>query len=95
MTIAMTAEIEDLVGALLKSGNYQSAEDVILKGLQLLEAQERKFVSTRRDLQAGLDDLREGRFITIDSEAEMEAFKEDVIRRGRERIKQKEQLFYV
>ena len=91
MTIAMTSEIEALVGARLQSGNYQSAEDVILKGLQLLEVQEKKFIAMRRDLHAGLDDLREGRFIAIDSDAEMEAFKEDVIRRGRERIQQKEQ----
>ena len=42
----------------------------------------------RRELQAGLDDLRAGRSITLTSKADIEAFVKGVILRGRERSQQ-------
>ena len=90
MTIALSSEMEALVGARLRSGNYQSAEDVILKGLQLLEAQERKTLSLRQELQVGLDDVRAVRVTTIASESDASTLIEDIIRRGRERLQKKE-----
>lgn len=37
MKITLTSELEQLITTQLKTGQYQTAEEVILKALQLLE----------------------------------------------------------
>lgn len=85
MTVMLSGEIEELVNERVKSGAYRSAEEVILLGLRLLKAQEEKLADLRRAIQAGVDDIQQGRFKTYTTDAELDDLVADVIRQGQER----------
>ncbi|PSF35532.1 hypothetical protein C7H19_16090 [Aphanothece hegewaldii CCALA 016] len=42
MNITLTSELEQLITTQLKTGKYQTAEEVIVKALQLLETSQRR-----------------------------------------------------
>ncbi|NOT63206.1 MAG: hypothetical protein HOP19_23600 [Acidobacteria bacterium] len=63
-----------------------SEEKALLVRRQLPEAHASNFITMRRELQAGLDDLRAGRSTTLTSKADVVAFVVGVIVRGRERL---------
>lgn len=42
MNITLTSELEQLITTQLETGQYQTAEEVILKALQLLEMSQRR-----------------------------------------------------
>ena len=62
-----------------------SEEKALLRRMQLPEAQASNFITMRRELQAGLDDLRAVSATTLISKAEVVAFVVGVIVRGCER----------
>lgn len=81
---------ERFVAALVESGRYSSASEVVRAGLRLLEDQESlrelKLAELRRDIQAGIDDLDSGRYIELVTEQHKKALAERVKRRGRKRL---------
>lgn len=85
MTITLTDEIEELISEKVKSGAYQSADEVIIASLRLLKAQEKGMEALRREIMLGIEDIRQGRFTTYTTDAELEAFSDEVIRQGQER----------
>lgn len=67
--IVLTDHQEQLVGTLVKAGRYQNASEVLREGLRLVEEQElqhqQKLLALRDAVAEGLQDVAEGRTITL------------------------------
>jgi antitoxin ParD1/3/4 len=91
MNITLTPELENLINEKVKSGRYASPGEVIREGLRLLKEQDElkriRLEELRREVQKGIDDMREGRFTTYNSPEELA---DEIIRRGMEKLKAKE-----
>ena len=88
MPSSLPPELQHFVEQELTTGKYQSADDVIREGLELLR--QRKLHELRRDVDAGLHQLDRGEGIQIGSEESLAAFFDDVKKRGRERLEAKQ-----
>lgn len=66
MNISLSPELEAIVNDKVKSGQYNSASEVIREGIRLLqqhdEMREKKLEALRIEIQKGIDDLEAGRF---------------------------------
>lgn len=60
-TVELDAKNQELVAALVKSGRYTSADDVINDGLRLVHWREQKQAEFDAEIEKGLDDIRSGR----------------------------------
>jgi antitoxin ParD1/3/4 len=85
MTITVTDEIEELINEKVKSGAYQSADEVIMESLRLLQAKEEGMEALRQEIMRGVASIQQGRFTTLTTDAEVEAFSDEIIRRGQEK----------
>ena len=85
MTITLTAELEEAIHAKVKSGAYKSADDVIKTSLRLLGAQEQGMDALRREIVRGVEDIQNGRFSSHETNTELEAFFDEIIRQSRDR----------
>jgi antitoxin ParD1/3/4 len=85
MTITLTDELEELINEKVKSGAYKSADEVVMESLRLLKAKEEGMEALRREIMLGLADIEQGRFTTYTTDEELEAFSDEIIRRGQER----------
>ncbi|HYG77530.1 MAG TPA: type II toxin-antitoxin system ParD family antitoxin [Planctomycetota bacterium] len=67
MNVSLTPELEKFVTKLVKSGNYQSASEVVRDGLRLMqerdEIREAKLQALRADLKLGLDSIERGNVV--------------------------------
>lgn len=84
MEITLTAELENLVKEEIASGNFDSPAEVVRESLLLLKEsrlpREVRRENLRREIQKGIDAMRQGQFRTYDSADEMI---EDVIKEAR------------
>ena len=91
MNIVLSPELENLVNEQVKSGLYDSPSEVVRDGLLLLKekAQLRHLrrEELRREVQKGIDAMREGRYKTYNSAEELA---EDVIGEARAEFEQKQ-----
>ena len=95
--VSLTPHFEKFIKRKIKSGTYSDASHVVLAALQRLEQDEAiptmvdepESASTKAKVLLGLAEIERGDCIEIRSNAEMKAFLEDVIIRGRERLKRK------
>ncbi|HST50447.1 MAG TPA: type II toxin-antitoxin system ParD family antitoxin [Pyrinomonadaceae bacterium] len=85
MTITLTDELEEMINAKVRSGEYESADEVVRESLRLLKAKEEGMDALRREILRGVEDIEQGRFTTYGTDAELEAFSEEIIRQGQER----------
>ncbi|MCP9495540.1 MAG: type II toxin-antitoxin system ParD family antitoxin [Pyrinomonadaceae bacterium MAG19_C2-C3] len=85
MTITLTNELEELINAKVRDGEYKSADEVVMESLRLLKAKEEGIEVLRREIMRGVEDIRQGRFTSCTSDAELEAFSDEIIRQGQER----------
>ena len=85
MTITLTNDLEELINEEIKSGAYESADEVIRASLRLLKAREEGVEALRKEILLGFEDIQHGRFTSVDSDEELESFSEDIIRRAQER----------
>ncbi|HEX8920189.1 MAG TPA: type II toxin-antitoxin system ParD family antitoxin [Pyrinomonadaceae bacterium] len=85
MTITLTDELEKLINEKVKSGAYKSADEVIIASLRLLKPQENGMEALRREIMCGVEDIRQERFTAYGTDAELEAFSDEIIRQGQER----------
>lgn len=71
MDVVLSSELEKLITARIKTGEYHSASEVIREGLRLLEAEEElrlvKSRALKRDIAAGLEQLDRGEGIPAES----------------------------
>jgi len=85
MTITLSDEVERLINERVRSGAYASVHEVILTSLQLLKAYEERLAELKRDIQAGIDAIQQGRFITCSTDADLDDFAAEVISQAQER----------
>ena len=75
--VVLSDHQHDLVEALVKSGRYQNASEVLREGLRLIEARERmeaaKLNALKQAARKGWDDIAAGRFADVGDE-DLEAF---------------------
>jgi antitoxin ParD1/3/4 len=86
MNVSLTPELETLVNEKVKSGNYNSASEVVREALRLLKEQDElkriRREELRREVMRGVTDIREGRFRTYESGEELA---EQIIAEGKKR----------
>ncbi len=85
MTITLTDDLENLINDKVRSGAYKSADEVIMASLRLLEAREKGMDELRQEVMRGVEDIKQGRLAVYETDAQLEAFADDVIRQGQER----------
>lgn len=65
MNFSLTSELEEFIAKLVKSGLYQTGSEVVREALRLLKERDDlrglKLNQLKKDIQAGLDEAREGR----------------------------------
>jgi len=70
MDVTLPVEIERMVNDRLASGRYQTVGEVLAAAIQLLDEHERESQEhldrLRQDIQAGIDDIAQGRFGPFD-----------------------------
>ncbi len=86
MTITLTDEMEELISAKVKSGAYKSADEVVMESLRLLKAKEEGMDALRREVMRGVEDIERGRFTAYTTDAELEAFSDEIIEQGQKRL---------
>jgi antitoxin ParD1/3/4 len=67
--VELSEQQEALIANLVESGEFRDASDVMLEGLRMVE-ESRKLDADKEDeickaIQAGVDDLDQGRFVTL------------------------------
>jgi antitoxin ParD1/3/4 len=69
LNVVLSDRHEALIADLVESGQFHNANDVLQEGLRLVEANHqqdaRKEQKMRQAIQAGLDDLDQGSFVTL------------------------------
>jgi len=90
MNVSLTPELEEFVHRKVESGRYNSASEVVREGLRLLDDNDRmremRMDEMRREVMKGVEQLKNGEYLQLDSEEELKAFFEDIKRRGRKRL---------
>lgn len=75
MNVSLTPELEKLVSQKVKSGRYTTASEVVREALRLLDDYDRlreiRREELRREIQKGVDDIKEGRYTTYNSGEEI------------------------
>lgn len=85
MTITLTHDLEELVNEKVKSGAYESADEVIRASLRLLRAREEGIDALRKEILLGFEAIQQGRFTSVDSDQELESFSDEIIRQAQGR----------
>lgn len=93
MTITLTPEMESFVERKVKSGGYTSAAEVVCESLRLLDEQDRlmemRKADLRFELQKGIDDLKAGRFITVETQEDPQKLIERIKTNGRKKLQER------
>lgn len=70
MNFSLTPELEEYIQSKVKTGLYHSASEVIREGLRLLKEQDElraiRLKQLRADVEAGIEDVRNGRVSAFD-----------------------------
>jgi antitoxin ParD1/3/4 len=86
MNVSLTPELEALVNEKVKSGDYNSASEVVREALRLLKEQDElkriRREELRREVMKGVEEIRRGEGKVYDSADELA---EAVIGRGKKR----------
>lgn len=75
MNVSLTPELENLVSQKVKTGRYTTASEVVREALRLLDDYDRlreiRREELRKEIQKGVDDIKEGRYTTYHSGEEI------------------------
>lgn len=86
MNVSLTPELEMLVNEKVKSGDYNSASEVVREALRLLKEQDElkriRREELRREVMKGVEEIRNGKGTVYNSAQELA---EAVIKRGKTR----------
>ncbi len=90
MNITLTPELENLVREEIMSGDYHSPNDVLREGLLLMKemklSRAERIENLRREVQKGIDQIREGKSKSYNSADEM---MEEIISEARANLEMK------
>jgi hypothetical protein len=70
------------------SGRFHAPIDVVCEALKQYREQQKRLDTLKREIQVGLDELGQGESIQIRSEAELDAYFDEIEARGRARLAQ-------
>jgi antitoxin ParD1/3/4 len=70
MNVSLTPELERLVQRKVKSGEYQTASEVIREGLRLIKERDRQ-EWLRAEIQKAIDEIDRGEFIDYNNAEEL------------------------
>lgn len=84
MNVSLTPELERLVQRKVKSGEYQTASEVVREGLRLIKERD-KLNWLRAGIQKGIDDYERGDYEEY-GESNLHELFEGVKRRGLQRL---------
>jgi antitoxin ParD1/3/4 len=79
MTITLTDELEELINEKVRSGEYKSADEVVIASLRLLKVQEQGMEALRQKIMCGVEDIQQGRFTVYETDVELGAFSDEII----------------
>lgn len=86
MNVSLTPELENLVSQKVKTGRYTTASEVVREALRLLDDYDRlreiRRDELRKEIQKGVDDIKEGRYTSYNSG-------EEIVEAALERAKKK------
>lgn len=92
MEITLTSELEKLVKEEIASGEFDSPAEVLREGLLMLKEsrlpREVRRENLRREIQKGIDAIRNGQYKTYSSD-NLDEFAEDIIKHGTEKLNEK------
>jgi antitoxin ParD1/3/4 len=78
--VVLTEHNEQLIAALVASGQYQNASEVIREGIRLVEskkrAEEAKLAWLRAEIKVGVDAMERGDYVEFDDVEELIAYLE-------------------
>lgn len=93
MNVSLTPELETLVNEKVKSGDYNSASEVVREALRLLKEQDQlkqlRLEELRKEIQKGVSDMRAGRFARVSNQTEADAVIGGIIEKGRKNLGKK------
>ena len=72
MSITLSPEIEARIEQKVRSGHYQSPNELIQSALEAMEQYEKATQALKASLQQGLDELQTGKGIRIKCSADLE-----------------------
>jgi antitoxin ParD1/3/4 len=91
LNVVFSDHHEALITGLVESGQFHSAEEVLREGLRLVEADRNqdalKQQKMRQAIQAGLDDLDQGRSVTLNGRGEIALHLRHLGKRAAEQIR--------
>jgi len=89
--VVLTAHHESIIEALVNSGRYQNASEVLRDGLRLVEAREAREAAKLKALQEaaqiGFADLAEGRYEAFESVDDLADYLHDLSERALARVR--------
>ena len=91
MTIELTREQEKFIEQELATGHFTDKGEVIAEALALLKRQGEARAKIQAAVQRGIDDLDAGRYRTISTPEEAQAFAAEIKQRARDLRAQREQ----
>lgn len=90
MNVSLTPELETLISKKVESGRYTSASEVVREALRLLEEQdtlrELRRDELRKEIIKGMDDIKAGRYVTLQTPEDFDNFAEGIKTEGRKRL---------
>ena len=87
-TDSLPADVSAYIQAELRTGKYQSAEELVSAALRERRDREQQLTELHAKIDEGLRDIEQGNVITIRNEDEERAFFESIKQRGLERLRQ-------
>ena len=90
LNVVLSEHHEALIADLVDSGQFHNADEVLREGLRLVEADRNqdtlKEQKMRQAIQAGLDDLDQGRFVSLGDRDEITRHIRNLGKRAAEQI---------
>lgn len=88
MNITLTPELEALIAEKIKSGLYHSPTEIVREALHLLKERdllrEIRRSELRKEIQKGIDDIKEGRYVRLETDEDYEKLSAEVRKSGLE-----------
>lgn len=90
LSVAINDHDEALITQLIESGQFRDPDEILREGLRLIEVQQRED-SAREDamrqaIQAGLDDLSQGKYIALSGGDQIAGYIQELGKRAAERL---------
>lgn len=83
MNVSLTPELEKLISTEVRSGHYATASEVVREALRLFQ-RERILFYINAGIEQSATDLEAGRFTTLDTKKDLNAFEKRIREKGQE-----------